>query len=99
MAVKPGVASQAVPSARVENLETGLPESTKLLKEWKEPPSRLDAPAQNISDILDSIIDENNSIPLTELPKLKALRDAYKDPTNPEHARALKMIHDLMLGG
>jgi len=97
VAVKPGVVSQAVPSTRVENLETGLPESTKLLKEWKEPPSRLDAPAQNVSDILDLIIDENNSIPLTELPRLKALRDAYKDPANPDHARALKMIHNLML--
>lgn len=99
VAVKPGGASQAVPSARLESLEGGLPESTKLLKEWKEPPSRLDAPAQNISDILDLIVDENNSIPVTELPKLKALRDAYKDPTNPDHARALKMINDLMLGG
>jgi hypothetical protein len=99
VAVKPAAAPSAVSSTRVENLEGGLPESTKLLKEWKEPPSRLDAPAQNISDILDLIIDENNSIPVTELPKLKALRDAYKDPTNPEHARALKMIHDLMLGG
>jgi hypothetical protein len=97
--VKPNSASQAVPLARMESLENGVPESTKLLKEWKEAPSRLDAPAQNVSDILDFIIAENNSIPVTELPRLRALRDAYKDPTNPEHARALKMIHDLMLGG
>jgi hypothetical protein len=97
--VKPNSASQAVPLARMESLESGVPESTNLLKEWKEAPSRLDAPAQNVSDILDFIIAENNSIPVTELPKLRALRDAYKDPTNPEHARALKMIHDLMMGG
>lgn len=98
-AVKPNSASQAVPLARMESLESGVPESTKLLKEWKDTPSRLDAPAPNIIEILDLIIDENNSIPVAELAKFKALRDAYKDPTNPEHARALKMIHDLMLAG
>jgi hypothetical protein len=83
----------------MESLESGVPESTKLLKEWKDTPSSLDAPAPNIIEILDLIIDENNSIPVAELAKFKALRDAYKDPTNSEHARALKMIHDLMLGG
>jgi len=97
VAVKPG-ASNAVPSGRVESIESGLPEATKILKEWKEPPSRLDGPAQNISDILDLIIDENNSIPVAELTKLRALRDAYKDAKNPEHARAVKMIHELMMG-
>ena len=97
--VKPNSATQPVPLARMESLESGVPESTKLLKEWKDTPSSLDAPAPNIIEILDLIIDENNSIPVAELAKFKALRDAYKDPTNPEHARALKMIHDLMLGG
>jgi hypothetical protein len=97
--VKPNSATQPVPLARMESLESGVPESTKLLKEWKDTPSSLDAPAPNIIEILDLIIDENNSIPVAELAKFKALRDAYKDPTNSEHARALKMIHDLMLGG
>lgn len=96
---KPNSATQPVPLARMESLESGVPESTKLLKEWKDTPSSLDAPAPNIIEILDLIIDENNSIPVAELAKFKALRDAYKDPTNPEHARALKMIHDLMLAG
>ncbi|MBP6744247.1 hypothetical protein KA344_03395 [bacterium] len=97
--VKPNSATQPVPLARMESLESGVPESTKILKEWKDTPSSLDAPAPNIIEILDLIIDENNSIPVAELAKFKALRDAYKDPTNSEHARALKMIHDLMLGG
>ncbi len=97
--VKPNSATQPVPLARMESLESGVPESTKILKEWKDTPSSLDAPAPNIIEILDLIIDENNSIPVAELAKFKALRDAYKDPTNSEHARALKMIHDLMLAG
>ena len=83
-------------NGRIDNIESSLPEASKLLKEWKEPPARLDAPAENISDILDLIIDENNSIPVDELVKLKGLRDAYKDPKNPDHARVMKMIHDLM---
>ncbi|CAN5507594.1 hypothetical protein BH11CYA1_BH11CYA1_17680 [soil metagenome] len=94
VAAKPGPLNAN--AGRIESLETSLPEATKVLKEWREPPSRLDVPAQNISDILDLIIEESNSIPVAELAKLKGLRDAYSDPKNPEHARAMKMINDLM---
>ena len=74
-----------------------MPKAAQILREWREPPGTPEQASANIAEILDLVAGESKALPAAEHASLVKLRDAYKDPNHPDHARAVKQVHDLML--
>ncbi|MDX1987136.1 MAG: hypothetical protein SFV17_10670 [Candidatus Obscuribacter sp.] len=80
-----------------EPLDKTMPKAAQILREWREPPGTPEQASANIAEILDLVAGESKALPAAEHARLVKLRDAYKDPNHPDHARAVKQVHDLML--
>ena len=91
--LKPKAAETAVS----EPLDKTMPKAAQILREWREPPGTPEQASANIAEILDLVAGESKALPAAEHARLVKLRDAYKDPNHPDHARAVKQVHDLML--